>query len=156
MVPRTPLIPLVGSFGQPRHGRWHPALQEHMLGFFPGQEPQPPYWGDPVVVFTFFSFYSSTVLFFGIPFLGNIILVRTTISSPGFPGVKSRSFRRDLLPQRDNFVFHKPFAAYSGDSPRRVGGILGAQVCRNPQGWPFGGVADLFYLYFPSGADIPF
>ena len=126
-----------------------------MLGFFSGQKPLPPHWGDPVLVPTFFSFYSSTVLFFGIPFLGSIILVRTTISSPGTPEVKRRSFRPNLQPQRDKFVFYQPFAAHFGDSPRRVCRTLGAQVCRNPQGWPFGGVADLFYLYLPSGADIP-
>ncbi len=105
VVPQALIIPPVGSVCQLRHGRWHPALQEHKLGFFPGQEPLPPHWGDPVLVPTFFSFYSSSVLFFGIPFLGSIILVRTTISSPGTPEVKPKSFRPKLQPQRDTFVF---------------------------------------------------
>ena len=62
VVQRTPLIPLMGSVGQPRHERWHPALQEYMLGFSPGQEPLLPRWGDPILVPACFSLAFILVL----------------------------------------------------------------------------------------------
>ncbi len=81
--------------------------------------------------------------------------MRTIISSLGTLGVNPKSFRPKCSTNGINSSSTTVCGHFSG-SPSRVCEILRAQVCRNPQGWPFGGVADQFYFSLAFGIDIPF
>ncbi len=82
----------------------------------------------------FFSFNSSTVLFFGIPFLGSLISMRTTISSPDTPEVKPRSFRPRLQPQRDTFDFNNCLRPILVTSHVGFAGSLAQMCAKTPKG----------------------
>ncbi len=114
----------------------------------------------PLSRFDFSTYFSQSLYqycsIFRYPILGSIILVWTTLSRLGTPEVKERSFRTQTVAPTGFFRLQRPFVAYLGNSPRQVCEILGAQVCNNPQGWSFCGVADPFYLYLPFGAHILF